>query len=129
MQGPPRRHSNRDARWITAAGALRPGRTRARRAAGTATPDRQADAQAARAAEELRLTAKDLKHEGIVDQVIDEPKGGAQNSYDEAARLLDVVLSARLAESSTHSVEERLTRRYQKLRHLGKWGTSDASLT
>src|SRR5207302_11272682 len=77
--------------------------------------------QAARAAEELRLTAKDLKHEGIVDQVIDEPKGGAQNSYDEAARLLDVALSARLAESSTHTMEERLTRRYQKLRHLGKW--------
>lgn len=84
--------------------------------------------QAARAAEELRLTAKDLKHEGIVDQVIDEPKGGAQNSHDEAARLLDVALSARLAESSTHSVEERLTRRYQKLRHLGKWATSDANL-
>ncbi len=85
--------------------------------------------QAARAAEELRLTAKDLKHEGIVDQVIDEPKGGAQNSHDEAARLLDAALSARLAESSTHTVEERLTRRYQKLRHLGKWGTSDANLT
>ena len=85
--------------------------------------------QAARAAEELRLTAKDLKHEGIVDQVIDEPKGGAQNSHDEAARLLDVVLSARLAESSTHTMEERLTRRYQKLRHLGKWGTSDANLS
>jgi len=85
--------------------------------------------QAARAAEELRLTAKDLKHEGIVDQVIDEPKGGAQNSYDEAARLLDVALSARLAESSTHTMEERLTRRYQKLRHLGKWTTSDANLT
>ena len=85
--------------------------------------------QAARAAEELRLTAQDLKHEGIIDQVIDEPKGGAQNSHDEAARLLDSVLSARLAESSTHSVEERLTRRCQKLRQLGKWGTSDASLT
>src|SRR3989440_12332409 len=85
--------------------------------------------QAARAAEELRLTAQDLKHEGIVDQVIDEPKGGAHNSHDEAARLLDVALSARLAESSTHSVEERLTRRYQKLRQLGKWGTSDANLS
>src|SRR6266849_4989431 len=82
--------------------------------------------QAARAAEELRLTAQDLKHEGIVDQVIDEPKGGAQNSHDEAARLLDSVLSARLAESSTHSVEERLARRYRKLRELGKWGTSEA---
>src|SRR5438477_7017356 len=84
-------------------------------------------AQAARAAEELRLTAEDLKHEGIVDQVIKEPKGGAQNSHDEAARLLDAALSSRLAESSTHSVEERLTRRYQKLRQLGKWGTADSN--
>src|SRR6267378_3669700 len=81
--------------------------------------------QAARAAEELRLTAQDLKHEGIVDQVVDEPKGGAQNSHDEAARLLDITLCERLAESATHNVEERLTRRYQKLRHLGKWDTSD----
>ncbi len=79
--------------------------------------------QAARAAEELRLTAKELREEGIVDQVIDEPKGGAQNSHDEAARLLDSALCERLAESSTQSVAERLTRRYQKLRELGKWGT------
>ena len=83
--------------------------------------------QAARAAEELRLTAKDLKHEGIVDLVIAEPKGGAQNSYDEAARLLDSALCERLAESSTHSVEERLTRRYQKLRQMGKWGTREST--
>ena len=81
--------------------------------------------QAARAAEGLKLTAKDLEAEGIVDQVIGEPKGGAQNSYDEAARLLDMALSSRLAESSTYSAEERLSRRYQKLRQLGKWATSD----
>jgi acetyl-CoA carboxylase carboxyl transferase subunit alpha len=83
--------------------------------------------QAARAAEGLKLTAEDLKAEGIVDQVVDEPKGGAQNSHDEAARLLDVALSSRLAESSTYSAEERLTRRYQKLRQLGKWATSDGN--
>jgi acetyl-CoA carboxylase carboxyl transferase subunit alpha len=80
--------------------------------------------QAARAAEELRLTAPDLKKEGIVDEVVDEPKGGAQNSHDEAARLLDITLCERLAESSTLNVEDRLTRRYQKLRQFGKWGTS-----
>ena len=80
--------------------------------------------QAARAAEELKLTAPDLKKEGIVDEVVDEPKGGAQNSHDEAARLLDITLCERLAESSTLSVDERLTRRYQKLRQLGKWGTN-----
>jgi len=83
--------------------------------------------QAARAAEELRLTAPDLKKEGIVDEVVDEPKGGAQNSHDEAARLLDITLCERLAESSTLNADERLTRRYQKLRQLGKWGTSESS--
>jgi acetyl-CoA carboxylase carboxyl transferase subunit alpha len=83
--------------------------------------------QAPRAAEGLKLTAKDLKHEGVIDGVIDEPKGGAQNSHDEAARLLDAALARSLAESSTHTAEERLTRRYQKLRQLGKWATSDGA--
>jgi acetyl-CoA carboxylase carboxyl transferase subunit alpha len=83
--------------------------------------------QAARAAEGLKLTAPDLKKEGIVDEVVGEPKGGAQNSHDEAARLLDITLCERLAESSTLSVEDRLTRRYQKLRQLGKWGTNGNS--
>jgi acetyl-CoA carboxylase carboxyl transferase subunit alpha len=85
--------------------------------------------QAARAAEELRLTAQDLQQEGIVDQVIEEPKGGAQNSHDEAARLLDPVLWERLAESLTNNVPDRLDRRYRKLRQLGKWGTSEAAGT
>src|SRR5215471_15580810 len=82
--------------------------------------------QAARAAEELRLTAAELHDEGVVDQVIDEPKGGAQTSYDETARVLDAALCERLAESVTNNVEERLARRYRKLRQIGKWGTSDA---
>ncbi len=83
--------------------------------------------QAARAAEELRLTAQDLHQEGIVDQVIDEPRGGAQNSHDEAARLVDPVLCERLAESVTSNVPDRLDRRYRKLRQLGKWGTSESA--
>jgi acetyl-CoA carboxylase carboxyl transferase subunit alpha len=83
--------------------------------------------QAARAAEELRLTAPDLYREGIVDQVVDEPEGGAQTSHDEAARLLDSVLCAKLAESVTSKVDERLARRYQKMRQFGKWGISEAA--
>src|SRR2546427_2940849 len=85
--------------------------------------------QAARAAEQLRLTAEDLHHEEIVDQVIEEPDGGAQTSYDEAARLLDSVLCARLAESVTSKVDERLARRYQKMRQVGKWGISESTST
>jgi len=80
---------------------------------------------AARAAEELRLTAEDLRRNGLVDHVIAEPQGGAHTSHDEAARLLDDALSARLAESAGNNSESRLERRYQKLRQLGKWGTAD----
>src|SRR5216117_1108040 len=80
-------------------------------------------AQAARAAEELRLTAEDLHHEEIVDQVIEEPDGGAHTSHDEAARLLEAALSTRFAESITHNLEQRLSRRYRKLRQMGKWET------
>src|SRR5437867_1553353 len=53
--------------------------------------------EARRAAEELKLTAQDLHREGIVDEVINEPEGGAQTSYDEAGRLVDASLCARLA--------------------------------
>jgi acetyl-CoA carboxylase carboxyl transferase subunit alpha len=84
--------------------------------------------QAARAAEELKLTAQDLQQEGIVDHVIDEPQGGAQNSHDEAARFLDAVLCERLAESVSSNVPDRLSRRYSKLRQLGKWGTSEGTV-
>lgn len=81
--------------------------------------------QAPRAAEELCMTAQHLHAEGIVDKIIPEPEGGAQNDYDQAARYLDSSLSERLAEAVSCSQEERLSRRYSKLRHFGRWGTAD----
>lgn len=81
--------------------------------------------QSARAAEGLRLTAEDLKQFEIVDLVIPEPDGGAHNSVDETARLMDAALCARLAESESCSVSDRLSRRYAKLRQFGEWGTDD----
>src|SRR6185295_8225292 len=82
-------------------------------------------AQADRAAEELRLTAQELREEQIVDQIIREPAGGAHTDYDQTARFLDSALSERLAEAVSCSQEERLARRYSKLRHFGRWGTAD----
>jgi acetyl-CoA carboxylase carboxyl transferase subunit alpha len=81
--------------------------------------------QAARAAEGLRLTAQDLREEGIVDKIISEPEGGAHSDYDQTARYLDSALSERLAEAVSCSQEERLARRYRKLRGFGRWGTAD----
>jgi acetyl-CoA carboxylase carboxyl transferase subunit alpha len=79
--------------------------------------------KADRAAEGLRLTAQDLAAEKIVDEIISEPGEGAHSDYDQAARFLDAALSARLAEASSFTQEERLTKRHQKLRQFGRWGT------
>ncbi len=75
-----------------------------------------------RAAEGLRLTAQDLFEEKLVDQIIPEPAGGAHTDYDQAARYLDSALSERLAEAVSCSQEERLAKRYAKLRQFGRWG-------
>jgi acetyl-CoA carboxylase carboxyl transferase subunit alpha len=81
--------------------------------------------QADRAAEGLRLTAQHLHEEGIVDKIIPEPEGGAHNDYDQTARYLDSALTERLAEAVSCSQQERLSRRYDKLRHYGRWGTAE----
>lgn len=78
--------------------------------------------RADQAAEGLRLTAQHLHEEGIVDKIIPEPEGGAHNDYDQTARYLDSALSERLAEAVSCSQEDRLKRRYSKLRGFGRWG-------
>jgi acetyl-CoA carboxylase carboxyl transferase subunit alpha len=81
--------------------------------------------RADQAAEGLRLTAQHLFEEGIVDKIIPEPEGGAHNDYDQTARFLDSALSERLAEAVSCSQEDRLKRRYKKLRGFGRWGTDE----
>lgn len=79
--------------------------------------------EAERAAAGLRLTAQHLFKEGIVDQIIDEPAEGAHTDHDAAARYLDAALTRQLAEAVSLSQDERLTRRYSKLRKFGRWGS------
>src|SRR6476619_6299217 len=81
--------------------------------------------KAEQAAEGLRLTAQHLFEEGIIDKIIPEPEGGAHNDYDQTARFLDSALSERLAEAVSCSQEDRLKRRYKKLRGFGRWGTDE----
>jgi acetyl-CoA carboxylase carboxyl transferase subunit alpha len=71
------------------------------------------------AAENLRLTAEDLYRQGIVDRVVAEPGEGAHTSFDEAASLLQAALRDCLREVQSISPEDRLERRYRKLRALG----------
>lgn len=78
--------------------------------------------RADQAAAGLRLTAQELYAERIVDQIISEPPGGAHTDYDQAARHLDAALSKSFAEAVSCTQEERLAKRFSKLRQFGRWG-------
>lgn len=76
-------------------------------------------AEAPRAAEALRLTSHDLKRLGIIDKIVPEPPEGAHTSLKETADFLAQAIRESLDEALAISSEERLVRRYQKLRALG----------
>jgi len=75
---------------------------------------------AARAAEALKITARDLKELGLVDEVIPEPLGGAHNDPAVASDNLKTVLLRHLEELLALSGPERLDKRYQKFRSFGQ---------
>jgi len=74
------------------------------------------------AAAALKLTAPDLLERGVIDAIVAEPTGGAHNNPAAAAALLDAPLSRALEEVAGVDSAERLERRYQKFRSMGRPG-------
>src|SRR5690606_34392853 len=74
------------------------------------------------AAEALKLTAADLKAREIIDEIIPEPTGGAHHDHDEAARLVDAALWPVLQRLMDEDPAQRLDRRYEKFRNIGRVG-------
>jgi acetyl-CoA carboxylase carboxyl transferase subunit alpha len=74
---------------------------------------------AAKAAEALRITAKDLLELGLVDEVVSEPLGGAHTDVPATAQNVKECLVKHLAEVSRMSVADRLKDRYSKFRRFG----------
>jgi acetyl-CoA carboxylase carboxyl transferase subunit alpha len=71
------------------------------------------------AAEALRITAKDLREFGIVDEIVPEPEGGAHSDHEAAAQLLEPVLVRALDRLTVKSVPDLLQHRYAKFRRMG----------
>ena len=71
------------------------------------------------AAEALKLTARDLSALGIVDDVIQEPVGGAHHDYDVTARNLQQALEKHFSEIERTDREKLIELRYQKFRKMG----------
>jgi acetyl-CoA carboxylase alpha subunit len=78
------------------------------------------------AAAALKLTAPDLMKSGIVDEIVEEPVGGAHQAPALAARLVDEAITRTLADLAALPVAARLDRRYQRLRQMGRLGVDFA---
>ena len=73
------------------------------------------------AAAALRLTAEDLQSFGLIDEVVPEPAGGAQENPGEAAENLRKALLRRLDDLSTLSGDQLVEHRYTKFRRMGNF--------
>ena len=72
-----------------------------------------------KAAEALKITAKDLLKFNVIDEVIKEPLGGAHTNYEEMAQNLKTSIINSIKQFSSMSEEELRNNRYEKFRHMG----------
>lgn len=77
------------------------------------------------AAEQLRLTAPDMKGFGLVDEIVTEPWGGAHWSYDEAAAILKTYLIKNINNLKKIDALTRVNNRIEKFGKMGFWEEID----
>jgi acetyl-CoA carboxylase carboxyl transferase subunit alpha len=77
-----------------------------------------------KAAEALKLTARDLAGLGVIDDVVAEPTGGAHTAPEQTASALRDALQRHLAELGERGAEELLPARWQKFEAMGAWRTA-----
>ena len=73
------------------------------------------------AAEALQLTADDLKKQGIIDDIVPEPLGGAHRDHAKMAAILKEVLLNELKALVKVKPEKLLDRRIEKFSNMGVW--------
>ncbi|HXE11329.1 MAG TPA: acetyl-CoA carboxylase carboxyltransferase subunit alpha [Bryobacteraceae bacterium] len=71
------------------------------------------------AAAALKMTAEDLLALSVIDGIVPEPEGGAQNDMDETASALKETLKKALSELGQLSREQLIADRYDKFRRMG----------
>jgi len=76
-------------------------------------------AKASEAAELLKITAQDLFHMKVIDEVVEEPIGGAHRDPRRAAELLKEAVTRNLADIRSLPPAELVALRYKKFRTLG----------
>ncbi len=78
-------------------------------------------AKAPDAAAALKMTAPDMLKLGLVDKIVIEPEGGAQEQYDVSAVNLGDAVAAGFAELGKLSRQQLVDQRYEKFRKIGSF--------
>ncbi|RJP74067.1 MAG: acetyl-CoA carboxylase carboxyltransferase subunit alpha [Candidatus Zixiibacteriota bacterium] len=78
-------------------------------------------AEAPRAAEAMRVTARDLEELGLIEEVIPEPLGGAHRNPLETAERIRETLDRHLQELCALPVAELIKRRHARYFQAGRW--------
>ncbi len=78
--------------------------------------------RAPEAAEAMKVAARDLKALGLIDEIIEEPAGGAHSDHEATFEAVRGVLARQLGELSGKPVKELLDERYGKFRAMGRIG-------
>jgi acetyl-CoA carboxylase carboxyl transferase subunit alpha len=71
------------------------------------------------AAKALRMTSRDLLSLGVIDDVIEEPVGGAHRDHYQMAARLKMYLLKTLRELLDQPLDSLLAGRYEKFRQMG----------
>ena len=71
------------------------------------------------AAEAMKVSAKELKKLKIIDEIIEEPLGGAHRDYDLISSRIKDSLIKNLSTLNNMSMEQLLDRRYKRLLEVG----------
>jgi acetyl-CoA carboxylase carboxyl transferase subunit alpha len=79
---------------------------------------------AQRAAEHMKITARDLHELGVIDVIIPEPMGGAHKDLAKQCEFMKEALTNALLELQGKSEEELKRERYDKFAQMGKYSTS-----
>ena len=77
-------------------------------------------------AEQLQITSRDLLAMGVVEEVVEEPKGGAHLDHDAAAKALEKALLRHLEPLLRTPAEELLQHRYERYRYIDSLIRADA---
>jgi len=75
--------------------------------------------KASEAADKMKITSNELKKLVIIDNIVEEPKGGAQENFDAVCKTLKSIVLKNIKRLSNKSQEDLIEQRYEKYRKIG----------